>query len=360
MTWKDHRHPLAGGAEVVQNELTKRLVKDGHNVTILTASYAGANDEDVLDGRRYVRRGNRLSVYREARKYYSAYLEDWADIVIDEVNTLPFMAKWYAKKKTHVLFHQLCREIWFYQLPPYIGWMGYITEPLYVRWLSNQPAITVSDSTKNDLVRWGFKPSDIRIISEGISIPPLQKLSGVKKFAQPTVLIHGSVRAMKRTLDGVKAFEIAKESLPDLRLKVSGDASDAYGKKVVRYIKNSRHTEDIEYLGRVSEEQKIELMQKSHAILATSVREGWGIIITEANSQGTPAVVYDIPGLRDSVKNGVTGIVTEQNPKELATGIQTLLSNKSLYAGIRSSAYDWSKTITFNRSYQDLKEALNI
>ena len=41
--------------------------------------------------------------------------------------------------------------------------------------------------------------------------------------------------------------------------------------------------------------------------MAPSLAEGWGLTILEANTLGTPAVAYDVPGLRDSVRDGQTG-----------------------------------------------------
>ena len=73
---------------------------------------------------------------------------------------------------------------------------------------------------------------------------------------------------MKRTLDQVKAFELAKPDVPDLQLIIAGGVSDAYGRHVLDYIAASRYAADITYLGRVSHARKRELMQKSHALLS--------------------------------------------------------------------------------------------
>ncbi len=58
LSWKDKHHPYAGGAEVVLHELCKRLVADGHEVTILTARYPGSKKYDTIDGARIVRIGS--------------------------------------------------------------------------------------------------------------------------------------------------------------------------------------------------------------------------------------------------------------------------------------------------------------
>jgi len=356
MSWKDREHPLRGGAEVVTDNILRRLINDGHQVTLVTADYAGAKPFDDIP---VFRAGNRFTVYWKAWQYYRKHLYGKADLVIDEMNTIPFFAKWYAGVPTVLMVHQLARVIWFYQLPWFIGWVGYVLEPVYLFLLSNQPAITVSESTKKDLERYGFRGEKIRIISEGIHIERLKNLNSTKKYRQPTMLSLGAMRAMKRTLDQVKAFEIAKSFVPNLRLKISGDSNDPYGQKVLAAIESSPYADDIEYLGRVSDAKKLELMRKSHFIAVTSVKEGWGLIVSEAASQGTPAVVYDIDGLRDSVQAGRTGLVaTQSNPRSLAVAIAELLADPNEYERLRREAWEASKTLTFDRCYADFQRAI--
>jgi len=101
-------------------------------------------------------------------------------------------------------------------------------------------------------------------------------------------------------------------------------------------------------------------MRRSHLIGVTSVKEGWGLIVTEANSQGTPAVAYDVHGLRDSVRHKQSGIITDPNPRSLAYGIVTALKDRSHYDRMRERAWQWSKQINFDQSYKDLKSAIGI
>ncbi|HET8671176.1 MAG TPA: glycosyltransferase family 4 protein, partial [Candidatus Saccharimonadales bacterium] len=107
-------------------------------------------------------------------------------------------------------------------------------------------------------------------------------------------------------------------------------------------------------------QRKQELMQKAHVVTMTSVKEGWGLIVTEAASQGTPTVVYDVDGLRDSVKNRETGYICEPNPKALAESVIELMRNRELYHQLQEHAWEWSKQINFDRSYNDFKAALEL
>ena len=77
------------------------------------------------------------------------------------------------------------------------------------------------------------------------------------------------------------------------------------------------------------------------------------MIVTEAASQGTPAVVYNVDGLRDSVQDGLTGRITHFNtPYELAHQVLRLLQEPSAYAKIRTQAWQWSKEFSLDASYK--------
>lgn len=365
LTWKDHAHPTAGGAEVVLRELSRRLVRDGHNVTWLTCGYTDKAQLERIDGINIIRVGkNRYMHSLQAFTYYARKLKDKYDIVIEVVNTAPYFSVFFGKKSRRFLFyHQLAGNVWFHEARPPVSFVGrYVLEPLATRILSRADVntITVSESTRQDLAHFGFKMDKTHIISEGILLKPIPKLNMVQKFSNPTLLSLGALRAMKRTIHQITAFEIAKQQLPNLQLKIAGLADGSYGQKVLNRINNSLFANDIEYLGKVTEQTKVQLMQKSHLIAVTSIKEGWGLIVTEAASQGTPAVVYDVDGLRDSVRNGRTGIVTQAQPTALADAIVALLSDKDRYKHTREAAWRWSKQITFNNAYKDFKKILEV
>jgi len=354
LTWKDRKNPLAGGAELVNEELAKRLVKDGHEVIFLVAGFKGAEKKEIIDGYKVIRLGNRWTVYWQAFCYYQKNLKNWADLVIDEVNTIPFFAKFYVKEENILFVHQLCRQIWFYEMFFPLNLIGYLIEPIYLWLLKDRLVITISNSSKNDLIKHGFKEERIKIITLGTEIEPVKDLENIEKYNCPTVLSLGSIRPMKNTGRIVKAFEYAKTKIPDLKLIIAGDSNSVYGKKVLDYISQSKNKKDIEYLGRVNQEKKIELMQKCHLICVASIKEGWGLIVTEANSQGTPAVVYNVDGLRDSVKNNITGLICEQNTTaDLGMDIVNIFRNKENYPEMRQKAWEWSKEINFEQSHQD-------
>jgi glycosyltransferase involved in cell wall biosynthesis len=84
-------------------------------------------------------------------------------------------------------------------------------------------------------------------------------------------------------------------------------------------------------------------MQESIAIIVTSVKEGWGLIVTEANANGTIAITYNADGLRDANSNK-TGYITEKNtPGELAGLMKEAIDNPKVIQEKSEEALKFSK-----------------
>lgn len=363
-TWRDRRHPLAGGAETVNEQLARRLVADGHEVTFLVGGFRGAPREELVEsdqGRafRVIRAGGTYTVYPAACVHYLRHLRRWPDLVIDECNTMPFFAGWYTGRPTILLFYMLCRRIWFHQFRQPFSSIGWLLEMLYLRLLKRSPVVAGSGSTKRDLLRHGFRSDDVHVMPLAVELEPVAELAAAEKFPVPTLLSLGAMRSMKRTLDQVRAFELAKGRLPDLQLVIAGDDSAPYGQQVRRCVEHSHHRADIRVLGRIGVAEKVALMRRAHLLLVTSVKEGWGLVVTEAATQGTPSVVYDVDGLRDSVRNGQTGIVCgSESPAALADEVVDLLTDRERYERLRRAAWEWSRTFTFEQSYSVLSSVI--
>jgi glycosyltransferase involved in cell wall biosynthesis len=99
---------------------------------------------------------------------------------------------------------------------------------------------------------------------------------------------------------------------------------------------------NVTFYGHVSEKRKFELMARAHLLLHASVKEGWGLVVSEAAAVGTPAVVYNVNGLRDVVKNGRTGVVlTENSPREMAEEAVKLVNDSTRYKLYQKRGKEW-------------------
>lgn len=335
--WRDVKHPKAGGAEIFTHEVLKRLVERGHEATLFAGAFDGCNRETVVDNVRVVRSGGKFTVYREAKKHYRRHFQGEFDIVVDEINTRPFMTPGYVEEPVVALIHQLAREFWFYETPFPLDHLGYYW--LEDRWLKRYadiPTVTVSESTRQDLSELDF--ADVTVVPQGLSVTPVGNVP--EKPATPTFAFVGRMTEAKRPNHALAAFEHLKRRLPNAELHVVGDG----------YLFDELRTEadgSVTFHGHVPEEEKLNLMKRSHALLVPSAREGWGLVVTEANAMGTPAVGYDVPGLRDSITDGETGLLSETAPESLALTAMELFDNWKYYAQNaieNADRYSWERT----------------
>jgi glycosyltransferase involved in cell wall biosynthesis len=343
--WRDIKNPEAGGAEVFLHQIAKRCVYMGHKVTVFTSMFENARSDELYDGVEIIRRGSKFSIYLEARRFYKKYFSKQNyDVLIDVVNTLPFFAPGFVKnnEKVFALIYQLCKEIWYYETRFPLSFIGmHLLEPLSLRRYRNVLTITISESSKNDLN--SLKIKDVFIVPIGLNSTKLKKISG--KEENPTLLFVGRFKNAKCPEHAIKAFEIVKKQMPSAVIWMVGDG----------YLKphlemKYRYLKDIKFYGKISEEVKFDLMKRAWVLLVPGIREGWGLVVTEANSMGTPAVGYRINGLVDSILDGETGLICDNNPASMAEktllileskGLRTELSNNSINF---ASNFDWDRT----------------
>lgn len=345
--WRDTLNPAGGGAEVYLKEIAKRWVQEGYEVTLFCARFAGSLPEEQIDGIKIVRQGNRFTVYWKAYRYYKKIGPGYYDCVIDSINTLPFFTPWFVKDRRIVLIYQLAREVWFYEAPFPFSLFGYLLEPIYLRFYRKENCITISESTYQDLLKLGFR-KDMLIVNPGISIAPLEKIP--EKESCPTLIYVGRLKRSKRVHHVLKAFSIVKQTLPKAQLWIVGEGDERYKRRLNKIIQKE-NIQDITFWGYVDESKKYELMRRAHLILVASAREGWGIIVIEAAAMGTPAVVYNVPGLRDSAKACGSGIVVTQNqPENLAEESIQLLKDNPRWSELVQKALREAKNFSWSRA----------
>ena len=348
MNWKDAEHPEAGGAEVFTHEIAMRMVKKGHAVTLFASSFSGAPSEEVRDGIVIIRRGTKTSVQNEAKQYYHANLGSF-DLVVDEVNTRPFMSPDYARCKTIAVIHQLAKEVWFYETPLPIAVVGSLFfEKYWLRKYRNTTTVTVSESSKRDLVSLGFR--DVHVIRDGLSYSPLPDMPTKERF--PVIVYLGRLTRAKRVNHLISAFAKVRAAYPASRLWIIGDGPDA--------VSLRRQASDaVIFSGRVDKRRVIELLRSAWVLAYPSVREGFGLAVIEANAHGTPAVGYDVPGIRDSIIDGLTGILVPDGDVEaLSSALLRIVEETKLREILSRNALDYSRGFSWDRTAKDFLDVI--
>jgi glycosyltransferase involved in cell wall biosynthesis len=341
-----------GGAEVFTREVTKRWVKGGHEVTLFCSEFPNCKREEVVDGVRVVRAGGKYSVYWRAKKYYGKrFSKEGFDVIVDEVNTRPFFACKFMNNGESVvsLIHQLAREFWFYETAFPLSHIGYyFLEPRWLKSVAGVPAVTVSESTRRDLLGFGFRR--VFVVSEGLSVEPLKDLPENEGF--PVVLFVGRLKRAKRPDHALEAFRFVKERFPRAELWVVGDGY--FRRKLERL-----GFDGVRFFGRVSEGVKLRLLRRGWVLVHPSVREGWGLNVVEAAGFGVPTVAYDVAGLRDSVHDGVTGLLVEDgNVDGLGEALVRVLEDEGLRLRLSKNALGYARGFSWDRSAEEFLKVL--
>lgn len=328
------KHPERGGAEVYTFELAKALVDNGYNVEWFCSRAKDLKSKENIDGVRFIRKGSEIATHFYGFLYA---LKNKDCLIIDEFNGIGFFT--FSFKNSLLLIHQLYSEFWTAEF----GVMGYafkIMEKALLFLYRSKSVVTVSESTASDLRKLGF--NDITIIQNGLDCKPLAEAPEKEKTL--TLLYLGRLKKTKNPEDAVKAFLLVRQSVPDARLWIIGDGP------LNSFLENKyRNVENLYFLGYLNNQSKYDYLKKSHFLLVPSIREGWGQVVIQANAMGTPAIGYNVHGLRDSIVDGKTGMLLE-NFTEIAHKTIELWSNQGKYRLMCRNClelagnYSWEKT----------------
>lgn len=309
-----------------------------------TASFPGASREEVVDGVRIVREGRQWTVHLRAFRHYRGSLRGRFDVVIDETNTIPFFTPLWAGIPVFLMIWQLAREVWWYESGFPVNAIGYSLEPIYLRIYQRTPVLTFSASTESDLRALGFR-GDITVVPVGIkTVGTLDE----PKEAEASFIYVGRLSPSKRVDEILKAFALFRQAYGRGRLLLVGTGSQQYTGALIRLEGQLDIADSVVHCGWLEGQAKHRQMAKAHALVMASAREGWGLVVTECNACGTPAVVYDVPGLRDSVRHLQTGLVVRPSPAGLADGMLRIVQDPDLYGRLRDAALRWSHTFTYD------------
>lgn len=349
LSWRDIENPKAGGAEKVAIEVTKRLARNNHQVTIFTSSFPNAKKKERFAGVNIIRQGNQLTCRLWAYLYYRKNKD--FDVLVDEINTIPFFSIFYARKKVITLIHQLAREYWFFLTIWPLNILGFLAESFYLKFYDKVPTLVISNSTKNDLQKLGFRK--ITIARMGLDFAPANKFN-----KQDLILFVGRLTPIKGPQDAIIAFKSILENFPNTKLCIIGRGSPKFTSYLKRLATSLKLKNKVSFAGFVSEKQKISLMQKAKIVLIPSIREGWSLVATEANATSCVPIAYNVHGLRDSVINKKTGILIKKSPDALAKATIDLLENESKRSKIAKIGFDSAKKFSWDNTYEDFRKII--
>jgi glycosyltransferase involved in cell wall biosynthesis len=338
VNWQDRANPHAGGAEIHLFEIFSRLATAGHRVRLVCSGWEGAPARASLDGISVERVGGRNSFALLGRRAVRrAIRAERPDIVVEDVNKLPlFLSRATTLPFCAIVPHLFGTTAFDEASWPVAATVWAAERPL--PWAYRRAGFhAISESTRDDLVARGVPRDHIRVIHPGVDTSHFTPAPGGRRSATPTFLYVGRLKRYKGVGLAVRALALARRRRPDLRLDIAGTGD--YREELERLVSSLQLDRAVAFHGFVSEERKIDLMRAAWANVFPSPKEGWGITVMEAGACGTPSIASESPGLRDSVRHGVTGFLVPHGDVEgLAARMVELADSPLLVARLGERA----------------------
>jgi len=403
VNWRCMKNPLAGGAEVYLDEVFRRLVERGHAVTQLAERFPGSAAEDSINGIRVVRIGGgntfNFAVYRNVGRIAD---ELDCDVVVDDLNKVPFYSPWFTKRPVLAILMHLFRGSIFKEAFAPLAAYVWLTETAIPLAYKNCRFAVLSESSKKDVVRLGIPAENITVIPPGTgfdrfrpagqplmnrsaaeraigrpytdehrlpdesSIPnpkpkiqnPAPRPSTPRPLDPSHILLHvGRLKRYKATDHLLRAARLLTDKGIKFRVVIVGSGDDTH--RLEALAAKLGLAELVTFTGFISEEEKVNWYHRAAVLVENSVKEGWGLIVMEANACGTPSVVARSPGLVDSSREGVNGLFYDYGDiAGLAEKIERLLADEPLRRRLGEQAIGWARQWTWDKAASDMESVI--
>jgi glycosyltransferase involved in cell wall biosynthesis len=345
VNWRDITHPEGGGSERYVHRVAEGLAAAGLRVAMFCAAHDRAPADEVLNGVRIVRRGGRFAVYPRALLHV---LRHRPRMVVDVQNGLPFGSTLVTRRPVVALVHHVHREQWpivFGRIGGAVGW--WVESVLAPRLYRRCRYVTVSQATADELAGLGVDPARISVVPNGMEpTPPVAAVPAT----EPRLVVLGRLVPHKRVEHAIEVVARLRDRRPGLRLSVVGEG---WWEDELRARATALGVTDIvDFHGFVDEQAKHEALARAWVHVCPSVKEGWGLVVTEAGAHRVPTVGYrSAGGLRESVLDGRTGVLVD-DLDELTAAVDRLLQNDGLRrtmgvaAARHAAAYSWPASVS--------------
>jgi glycosyltransferase involved in cell wall biosynthesis len=293
VAWRDLANPRAGGSEVLVDQLASGVLARGHRVTLLCGGPVAERPYRVM------RNGGTYSQFLRAPLAYQRHFRNY-DLIVEVCNGMPFLAPLWCRRPVLCLVNHMHTELWPMRFRPPVSTAGRAIERVVMPWAHRGNLfLTVSPSTAEALQRIGIGQDRIRQICNGVVAPD----PAVPRSPEPLFLAIGRLADYKR-LDLLLRLWDRVRHVVGGQLVIAGDGPE-------RPRLEALAGPGVVFTGRVSDAEKHRLMCSAWLLLHPALIEGWGIVVAEAAIRGTPAVAFDVSGLRDSVVHGQTGMLVQ-------------------------------------------------
>lgn len=338
VNWQDLRNPHAGGAEIHLFELFTRLATAGHRVRLVCSGFDGGAAVEEVAGIEVHRTGGRMSFALRGRwAVRRALRAERPDVVVDDVNKLPLCIPTLTDLPVYAIVPHLFGTTAFQEVSWPMAATVWAAERLIPGCYRRAWFHAISESTRDDLVGRGIPASRIAVIHPGVDADRYAPDPAASRFDPPRFVYVGRLKRYKGVDILLRAMVLARRERPDLELAIAGSGDDRA--RLERLASDLQLGGAVRFLGFVDEATKLALLRGAVANVFPSPKEGWGITVMEAAACGTPSIASDSPGLRDSVRDGSTGVLVPHGDAEaLAAAMLRLANDASLVHRLGSAA----------------------
>ena len=262
-----HGNPRSGGAETHLIEIFSRLVGPDVHVELLCSGFKGANEHGTHRGLEISRLGGRFSYYAKVTSAVRRRLQDGrADVIVEALNKLPFLTPAYASVPVLAIHHHLHGLTAFRQVSPPIAAVSYALEQL-VPWVyRNVPFVTISHSSKRELIRRGLSEEKIDVVPCGIDHSLLHAKSPAKRA--PHLVALGRVEPYKRLDLLLRSMPRIVAAVPETTLSIVGRGQDL--PRLKRLTDRLGLRQHVSFSGYVMECHKEALLQSAALLVQCS------------------------------------------------------------------------------------------
>lgn len=290
---RDLSHARAGGSEVLVDNLARGMAARGHEVTLLCGGPVGSRPYRVISA------GGALSQFVLAPLAYRR-LDAGCDVVVEVCNGLPYLTPLWSKQPTVCLVNHVHTDLWSLRYPPPLAALGrYAERVLMPRFHAGNLFLTVSESSAAALAAIGVHRDRIRILRNGVEPPG----RWYPRSPTPLFLALGRLTEYKR-LDVLLRLWERVRPVTGGELVIAGDGPE-------RARLERLAGAGVTFTGYLPEPAKQRLLAAAWLLVHPALIEGWGIVVAEAAARATPTVAFDVPGLRDSILAGKTGMLAD-------------------------------------------------
>lgn len=180
--------------------------------------------------------------------------------------------------------------------------------------------------------------------------PPIHTEKYYWKPSEGYWLSVNRIHPWKRIELQIETFKL----LPDKRLKIVGELDRSKHIKYNKFIE--KLPSNVEMLGKVSENELIELYAKCEGHITTAIDEDFGYTPCEAMASGKPVVAIEEGGYKETIIDGITGILTFPLPKDLANAVKLISKNPHQ---CRKNCFEQAKLFDYSVFKEKINDLVN-